>query len=271
MVEVNNKVVIVTGATQGLGKCIAENLLKGYVNTKVVVIGRNEELMRIFENELIDSERKRVLFIKGDVRDKSTISKTINKTIEKFGTIDSVVFNAGVIEPVGHLDEPNYDILKMKELFDVNFFSIVSFINELLVKVKDLKKENEPTKLIFVSSGASTRGIDGWLAYGSSKAAVNQLCKQIHDEMYPKVKCLSIAPGVVNTNMQKTIRDKIGNLMNSSSHSKFIELYEKGELLDGQLVGKVYAEAAVHECSDEAVYGEYLRWNDPRLAKQQDQ
>lgn len=260
MTDLTNKTIIVTGASQGLGKCIVENILHNYSNTKIVLIARNKVLLDEFYNALNEANKLRVLIVKGDVTDKNIVISTIEQTLAKFGKIDGLIFNAGILEPVGHLNEKDYDIEGMKKLFDVNFFSIVMFINELLTRIG--KKE---LNIIFVSSGASTRGIDGWLAYGSSKAAVNLLCKQIHDEMYPLVKCVSIAPGVVDTNMQRNIREEYGFKMDEKSHEKFKNLYKNGDLLDGMVVGKIYSRLIVEGIKPTEICGEYIRWNDDRL------
>lgn len=253
-----SRTIIVTGSSQGLGKCIALNLLNRYENANVVIVARNQKLLQQFHDELEAKKQDRCLIVSGDITEQATVDKVITETLKRFGSIDGVVFNAGMIEPVGHLYEENYDMEGMKRLFDVNFFSIVMFLNKLVCEVK-----NE-LNLIFVSSGASTRGIDSWLAYGSSKAALNQLCKQIHDEMYPRVKCVSIAPGVVDTDMQKVIREKLSDKMIPEAHQKFIDLHQNGNLLDGMVVGQTYARQ-VMEGIEPAVLGEYIRWNDERL------
>lgn len=261
MAEEFKKTIIVTGASQGLGNCIVKNILNDYPNANVVLIARNQVLLTTFFNGLKESDKNRVLIIKGDVTNKEIIISAIQETLKKFGKIDGIVFNAGIIEPIGHLNEIGYDIEKMKKLFDVNYFSIVMFLNEVLTRIKNLQSIN----FIFVSSGASKRGIDGWLAYGSSKAAINLLCKQLHDEMYPIVKCVSIAPGVVNTEMQREIRENFGNKMNEKSHKRFINLFKDGELLDGMIVGKVYSKLIVEGIEPSEICGEYIRWNDERL------
>jgi NAD(P)-dependent dehydrogenase (short-subunit alcohol dehydrogenase family) len=270
MSDYTNKTIIVTGASQGLGKCIVENILQKYNGSQVVLVARNHVLLTSFFNNLKDSDKERVLIIKGDVTDEETINLTIEKTFNKFGKIDGIIFNAGIIEPVGHLYESNFDVDGMKKLFDVNFFSIVKFLNKLLPEIKTNNNNNnnnnsnnnkkKSINIIFVSSGASTRGIDGWLAYGTSKAAVNALCKQIHDEMNEWVNCVSIAPGVVDTEMQHTIREKFVGKMKDESYQNFINLHEKGQLLDGMVVGATYARLIV-EGIPENVRGSYIRWD----------
>lgn len=257
------KTVIVTGASQGLGKCIALNILENYTDSNVVIIGRNKTLLQELENTLGESYKDRFLIIVGDVTDSKTVADTISETLLKFGSIDGIVFNAGIIEPIGHLNDGDYDVGKMKELFDVNFFSIVEFLNQVL---PDIERRRCKINLIFVSSGASKRGINGWLAYGSSKAAVNLLCKQIHDEMKEWVSCVSVAPGVVDTDMQRRIRDEFKDKMSEDGHDRFVQLFAKGELVDPMVVGKTYCRLAV-EGVPSAVQGEYVRWNDPGVAE----
>lgn len=254
----NGKTIVVTGASQGLGKCIALNILRNYSDSNVVIIGRNKELLKELKHQLDESYSGRYLIITGDVTDSKTIKDTIAQSFSKFGSIDGIVFNAGIIEPIGHLNEGNYDISKMKQLFDVNFFSIVEFLNLLLPEIEERKCQ---INVIFVSSGASKRGINGWLGYGTSKAAVNLLCKQIHDEMKEWVNCVSVAPGVVNTDMQRQIRDEFKDQMTQESHDRFMNLFTNNQLLDPMIVGKVYSKLAV-EGVPEDIRGEYVRWNE---------
>lgn len=263
MSKTSGKTIIVTGASRGLGNYIVKNILADYPDANVVMIARNNHQLLDFHNTLSLQDQSRVMVVSANVTNREAMISAIEETLKRFGKIDGIVFNAGMIEPVGHLDEANYDLDGMKKLFDVNFFSIVMFANETLTRIR-----GKPINIVFVSSGASTRGIDGWLAYGSSKAAVNSLCKQLHDEMYPTVKCISVAPGVVDTDMQKEIREKFQTQMTAESYKRFVDLHSKGELLDGMVVGKVYGRLVVEgiEPADE-VCGEYVRWNDRRLER----
>lgn len=257
MGQLENKTIIVTGASQGLGKAITDNILFNYLNSEVVLVARNKQLLLDYVANLPEHLKDRVLTVAGDVTNEETIEMMVSDTLQKFGKIDGVVFNAGIIAPVGHLSDPEkYDIGGMKRLFDVNYFSIVVAINRILMH----NEKDHPIKFIFVSSGASTRGIDGWLAYGSSKAAVNQLCKQLHDEMYPQVKCISVAPGVVRTSMQTTIRETLKDKMTPESHQRFVQLNERDKLLDPMVVGRVYARLALEDIPAR-VCGEYVRWD----------
>ena len=265
MVEELKKTIIVTGASRGLGKCIVQNILADYAQAQVVLIARNGDQLKAFYEALSPEDRRRVLVAPADVTDRGAVVAVIEQTLARFGQIDGVVFNAGVLEPVGHLNEADYDVDGMRRLFEVNFFSIVQFVNETLMRIG-----RRTINLIFVSSGASTRGIDGWLAYGTSKAAVNALCKQLHDELYPQVRGMSVAPGVVDTDMQRAIREKFQTQMSAESHRRFVELHSGGELLDGMIVGKVYGRLAVEgppaTAEGEIICGQYVRWNDPRLS-----
>ena len=261
----DKKTIIVTGASRGLGKCIVQNILDDYARAQVVLIARNGDQLQAFYDGLSTEDRQRVLIAPADVTDRGAVVAVLEQTLARFGQIDGVVCNAGVLEPVGHLDEADYDMAGMRRLFEVNFFSVVQLVNETLTRTG-----RGTVNLVFVSSGASTRGIDGWLAYGASKAALNALCKQLHDEMYPRVRSMSVAPGVVDTDMQRAIREQLRPQMSAESHRRFVELHSGGELLDGMVVGKVYARLAVDgppaTAAGQAVCGEYVRWNDPRLS-----
>ena len=90
-IDLSGKVVAVTGGSRGIGKGIAEVLLR--TGASVAINGRNEEKGHQTIKEI--GEDKPIIFIKGDVRKQSEVENFIAKTIEKFGQIDILINNAG--------------------------------------------------------------------------------------------------------------------------------------------------------------------------------
>lgn len=173
----------------------------------------------------------------GDVTDAAVSAKAVNVAVEKFGGVDSVVANAGVLDPVDAVAKA--DTEKWRTLFDINLFSVVELVKQAL---SHLKKSNG--RVVAVSSGASTKPYYGWAAYGASKAALNHYIELVAAEN-EDVQAISVAPGVVATEMQKDIREKFGVNMTPESLQRFLDLHESGQLLPPEVPAQVYVNLAV--------------------------
>ncbi|PVH21079.1 hypothetical protein CXQ85_000044 [Candidozyma haemuli] len=214
--------MILTGASRGIGAAVAEIYLSKSQSNNLVAIARSESAL----NSLKEKYGDRVKTVAGDVSDEKVATEAVEKALE-FGSIDSVVANAGVLDPVDTVAKA--DIAKWKQLFDINFFSVVGLITKAL---PHLKKSNG--RFVAVSSGASTNSYYGWGAYGASKAAVNHLVQTLVAED-KEVNAISIAPGVVDTSMQEDIRNKFGANMTPESLKKFVDLHENKGLLPAEV------------------------------------
>ena len=253
----SSHVSIVTGASRGIGKAIAEILLKT-PTSKVIVIARTQAPLEALEKQFGSD---RVGIVTGDITDPQTSKKAVELAISKFGQLNSVIANAGVLEPVGSID--SITVEEWKRLFDINLFSIVELIKQSL---SHLKKTNG--RVLAVSSGASTKPYSGWYAYGSSKAALNHLIMSLAEEE-KDIQAISIAPGVVNTEMQVDIREKFGKGMSAEGLQRFIDLHEKKQLAAPEEPGTVYANLALKGWPQE-LNGKYLRYNDEVLKSYQE-
>ena len=220
----------------------------------MIAVARSSEKLKELASQYGED---RVGFVAGDVTDSQTAANAVNLAIEKFGHIDSVVLNAGVLDPVGKIDQVDVD--SWKKHFDVNLFSLVDLIQK---SIGHLRKTNGT--VIAVSSGASTSHYSGWYAYGCSKASVNHLIMALAAEE-DQISAISVAPGVVNTEMQQDIRDVFSKNMNQDTAKKFLDLHNNDELLPPLVPATVYANLALRGFSKE-LNGSYLRWNDELLA-----
>lgn len=99
-------------------------------------------------------------------------------------------------------------------------------------------------RVIFTSSGASTKAYSTWGAYGASKAAMNHLNLTLAAEE-PNLTCLSIRPGVVDTQMQSDVRNVHSALMDEKDVAKFHTLHQQGQLVKPEQPGRVIARLAV--------------------------
>ncbi|OLL24031.1 putative oxidoreductase [Neolecta irregularis DAH-3] len=182
--------VIVTGASKGIGFAVVEYLLSQ--STNVVAVARSEGSLTSLRSQ------KNLEILLGDVKEPEIPAKAVRLAIDNFGGLSGLVLNAAIIEASKIADA---DIERWKTLYNVNVFSLVAFAKEA---IPELRKSRG--RIVMVSSGASVRAYQAMGAYGSSKAAVNHLTKTLAIEE-KDITTIAFRPGVVDTNMQKAIRE----------------------------------------------------------------
>lgn len=217
-----------------------------------MAIARSAEALESLKSEYGD----RVAVLVLDVAESGTAAKAVKLAVDTFGSVDSLVANAGVLDPVNPVAKA--DVEKWKTLFDINLFSVVDLVQHALPYL-----EKSKGKIVAVLSGASTKPYYGWAAYGASKAALNHLIGSIALEN-PDVSAISIAPGVVATEMQKDIREKFGKNMTPESLQRFVDLHTNDQLLHPDVPATVLVNLAVKGWS-EKMDGQYYRVGEEAL------
>ncbi|VVT43810.1 uncharacterized protein SAPINGB_P000157 [Magnusiomyces paraingens] len=248
----SHPVIIVTGASRGIGAAVVETLLTSKEAPRVVGVSRTEAGLKAIEEKYPG----RFVYVTGDVADEATSDAVVRKAIDTFGHIHGIVFNAGVLEPVAQV--ANADISKWRQLYEINLFAPLTLASKAIPYLRTTFG-----RLIFVSSGASKSNYSGWAAYGSSKAALNHLAASIAAEEN-SLFTVAIAPGVVDTRMQDDIRSKFANGMSSQQLERFTNLKKNGELLHPGVPGEILANLALRGQGDD-LNGKYLRYNDAAL------
>ena len=118
----HDKVIVITGASSGLGLNIAKEFIKE--NVKISICARRlEKLKKNFKNE------KNVFFQRVDISNQKSIKRFLNKTVKKFGKIDILINNAGIAYN-SKIEDIN--LRKLKKSFEVNLFAPVVFLKETL-------------------------------------------------------------------------------------------------------------------------------------------
>jgi len=256
------KSIIVTGASRGIGRAIAIELIKKF-NNNVIAISRTQkdliELKQYVENDL--KEKGKIEIVVGDVTEERVIEEAIGKSIETWGKLDGVIVNAGILS-IGTVANSNID--EWKRSYDVNFFSVVSLIKKSMTQLRQNKGV-----LVSVSSGAASKAYYGWGAYGTAKVALNLLIATVASEE-PDIVAITIRPGIVDTDMQKLIREKGMEMgMIKSDHDKFINLYESNNLVPADQPAHVFA--SLVSCAGEKIdtikplSGKFLSWDDSEM------
>lgn len=220
---------------------------------KLIAVSRSEKQLKELQAKF---GKQQVEIVIGNVSDKHTQVAAIERAVKGFGQLDSVIANAGKLDPVAKLSEANTD--EWKTLFDVNFFSVVDLVK---LALPHLRKSHG--KLVAVLTGASEKPYKTWGAYGASKAALNHYVLTLAVEE-PDVLAISVAPGVVDTSMQSDIRERFNDNMAPDLLQRFIGLHANQELLPPQVPATVYVNLALKGW-DASINGKYLRYSDKEL------
>jgi short-subunit dehydrogenase len=188
-----DKVVIVTGASSGIGKAIAmEFALNG---SKVVLASRSESKLSAITRTINDAGGE-AIYVKTDVSIETDCKQLIEKTIEKYGGIDILVNNAGLSMRAAFID---VDVKVLHKLMDVNFWGTVYCTKLALPYLLDRKGS-----LIGVSSVAGFHGLPGRTGYSASKFAMHGFLETIRIENLKKgLHVMIIAPGFTSTDIRR--------------------------------------------------------------------
>jgi NAD(P)-dependent dehydrogenase (short-subunit alcohol dehydrogenase family) len=181
----NQKKIWITGASSGIGKALA--LKFANENWKVAISARREKLLNdIAENENISS-------FPLDVTDDSRVSEVFLNIINKFKSLDLVVFCSGAYDPKLE-QEVNKE--QIRKIMEINFFGVLNCIKSVEQYFKD-KREGH---ISIVSSVAAYRGLPNSSGYGPSKAALTNLTESLYfDFKKNNVRISLISPGFIKT------------------------------------------------------------------------
>lgn len=228
-----NKVVIVTGASRGIGRGIAEYLAR---NGFLVIANYNksekeaEELKQMLVNDNIFIE-----IYKADVSKREEVRELVQYTIDKYGKIDVVINNAGIDQIKMFLDitDDDWDLM-----IKTNLNSVFYMCQEALPYMIRRKEGS----IINISSIWGLKGASCESAYSVTKAGIDALTKSLAKEIGPSnIRVNSIAPGIIDTDM-----------------NKFLSEDEKKEIIEEiplQRIGKV---EDVAKCAKWLIEEEYI-------------
>jgi len=245
----SSKVIILTGASRGIGLAAAHYLLQR--SHRLVVVARSEQPLQ----ELQKQYPEQVAILPGDLSDLSLGVQAVDLAHREFKQLDGLIVNHGVLDPVKRLADSTAE--EWRSAYDVNLFSALAMIKAAL---QSLRKSQG--RVVFVSSGAAANAYPTWGAYGSAKAALNHLSMTVASEE-KDITSIAIRPGVVDTEMQREIREKHNTAMDASDAKRFAELKTSGSLLKPEQPGHVIARLAIDAPSD--LSGKFLSWDAAEL------
>ncbi len=239
MMMFKDKVVIITGASSGIGKAIALRFARE--KTKIAVNFKSNLRGAIEVVEEITKLGSQAILVQADVSESSQVKKVFDAVINAFGTVDVLINNAGVTLGKPFLETTKEDWL---QVFDANFFSTVLCSQEA-VKIMSQKGSGK------IINTASIRGIEhtgrqGIMAYSAAKAAVINFTKTLAKEVAPNITVNAVAPGFVYTpNYEAMPKETTNEFIEQTLIKRFISDTE-------------IAEAFIYLAGANAVTGEVL-------------
>jgi short-subunit dehydrogenase len=193
-----DKVVIVTGGTDGIGKALVEELLKR--GAKVATCGRNNDKLYALQSEHPSYPLHTMV---ADVSNENDCRRFIETTTKFFGGVDILINNAG-ISMRALLKDANIDVIR--KVMEINFFGAVYCTKHAL----DSLIERKGT-IVGVSSIAGYRGLPGRNGYSASKFALQGWLEAIRTElMQDEVHVMWVCPGFTTSNIRHAALNKDG-------------------------------------------------------------
>jgi len=197
--KIENSILIITGASSGIGKATAHKLAEN--GAKVVLMARSGDELNDLKTE-IEKNGGEALVVTGDVTKMEDFENVVTKTKEKFGTVNGLINNAGLM-PLSFVEKLKTD--EWDKMVDVNIKGVLNGVAAVLPELKANKGGN----IINISSMAAHRYFPGGAVYCATKAAVKMFSEGLRQELAPKygINITSIEPGAVATNLTSTITD----------------------------------------------------------------
>lgn len=232
------KTVIVTGGSRGIGAAIVKELAKSgfYV---VLDYNKSEKEAKKIQKELKEMNINIEIF-KADVSKREDVKELVKFALEKYKNIDVLINNAGIDQIKPFTDITDEDWNKMMK---VNLNSVFYCTQEVLENMIHNKKGC----IINISSIWGKEGASCEVHYSSSKAAVDGFTKALAKELGPSnIRVNSISPGLVDTDMNKNIREEdiqlikseipLGRVAKPEEIAKSVKWLIDDEYVTGQII-----------------------------------
>lgn len=213
MKNVEGKVVIITGASSGIGRASAELLAVN--GAKVILSARRESKLK----KIADTIGKNAAFFPSDVTKEDSMKKLVGFARERFGRIDVLFANAGIM-PVGNLSQLKTN--EWNDMVDINIRGVLNAVAAVLPEFIGQQKG----QIIATSSVAGTRPIPGNAVYSGTKYFVKAFMESFRQESIQEgngIRTTVIYPGAVQTELLKSISD-------ANIKSAVENIYEKVEI-----------------------------------------
>lgn len=197
MFSLGGKVIVITGASSGIGRAIAEAALKE--GAKIAVCARNLEKL----NESFKTSDEILLF-QADVSKEDDCRRFIESVMQKWGRVDVLVNNAGITMRALFEDA---DLSVIRELMDINFWGMVYCTKYALPSIREHKGV-----ILGISSIAGFRGLPARTGYSASKFAMQGFLEALRTELlHTGAHVMWVSPGFTTSNIRNVARSANGS------------------------------------------------------------
>ncbi|ARV59228.1 hypothetical protein BZZ01_11850 [Nostocales cyanobacterium HT-58-2] len=185
------KTILITGATKGIGRSLVSKL-ETQPNVRFALVARSSELLSELQEHLQRQGHECEIFA-GDVAAEPFVISTVQRVVERFGSIDILVNNAGI----GRFGEvEGYSLGEWQQLFDTNVTGTFLFSREVVPHMKQQGRGH----IVMVASDVSKRVFEGGSAYCATKFAQDAFSMALRKEVRRfGIKVSTIFPGLVDT------------------------------------------------------------------------
>lgn len=234
--RVNGDAALVTGASSGNGRAIARRLAEEGASVTVADIRETPRLGGTPTHELITENAGAAQFVETDVTSIESIERAVEATVDRFGSIDIMVNNAGITsnQTIDTVAEGDFE-----QVMDINLKGVYFGCQKASA---EMVTQDDRGVIVNIGSMAGMFGLHDSSLYCASKAAVNNLTRQLALELGPEgIRVNSVSPGFIQTAM--TVEDS----ENAGRFDEIIPLKRDGQPSE-------VADAVLYLASDESSY-----------------
>jgi NAD(P)-dependent dehydrogenase (short-subunit alcohol dehydrogenase family) len=193
--QMQGKTVLITGASRGIGAEAGRVFAAAGAN--VVLVARSRDQIETLAVGLGDN----AIALACDVSDFAQVEQVVADCVDRFGGLDVLIGNAGVIEPIFHLS--NADTESWSQAIDINLKGVFYGMRAAL----PVMRAAGGGTILTMSSGAASNPVEAWSHYCASKAGAKMLTECLHlEEGHHGIRAMGLSPGTVATDMQRVIK-----------------------------------------------------------------
>ncbi len=196
MRNIKDKVIVITGASSGIGAAAAKQAVE--LGAKVVIAARREERLKEIVDSLPDAE---ISYMALDVTDKDQVQALIDIAVERYGRVDVLFNNAGIM-PQGPMIKAQHE--EWQQTIDINITGVLNGIAAVL----PVMREQGTGHIVVTSSAAGVHAFPGGAVYSGTKFAVRGILEALREEERDNnIRTTVLNPGTVDTELHNTISD----------------------------------------------------------------
>lgn len=234
------EVFFITGASRGIGLALAKELLHENHILVCTARSKNEELIGLAEEKGVH-----LAFLKYDLAQTGGLEKLIDTMVSyipNYPESVTLINNAGVIDPIGNTEDNSAG--EIERSIAINLIAPMILTSAFIHRLKDA---HVPKRVINISSGAGRHAYAGWSSYCAGKAGLDHYSRAVSLEQKREpygVKIISVAPGIIDTDMQRRIR------LTDKEHFELVDQFkgykEKGLLSSPEETAKSLVQLMKH-------------------------